>query len=194
MIFRRTHPNQRYAKRLATPREQLQLAQEKWIPAIPETCRITNIVYKAEVETNNSTETKEYVGMTSNEFKTSYILQRNRASQVYVASKEKPQRFLDIMVYHETCHAYQNDTKRRNLFLEEKLNILKANKLSLLNRRSELFSKCHHDKKQVLFPERSTRWNEMTWHLLLTLPHHKRTVEVKPSQLPEDREKAWNSE
>jgi hypothetical protein len=40
--------------------------------------------------------------------------------------------------------AYKPGSKRCNLFLEEKLLIMKANKTEYLDKRSDLFSKCRH--------------------------------------------------
>ena len=45
---------------------------------------------------------------------------------------------------------YQNTTKRCNLCLAEKLEIIMANKERSLNRRSELISKCRHENQFYL--------------------------------------------
>ena len=46
--------------------------------------------------------------------------------------------------------AYNNKTKRCNLCLTEKLHIIRADTSTLLNKRSELISKCRHENKFLL--------------------------------------------
>ena len=46
--------------------------------------------------------------------------------------------------------AYKAGSKRCNLCLEEKLFLMKAKKKNVLNKRSELFSKCRHVTKHQL--------------------------------------------
>jgi hypothetical protein len=49
-----------------------------------------------------------------------------------------------------SANPYSNISKRCNLCLTEKLHIIKADKASLLNKRSELISKCRHENKFYL--------------------------------------------
>ena len=49
-----------------------------------------------------------------------------------------------------TAPAYSNKSKRRHLCLTEKLYLIRAEKPSLLNKRSELISKCCQEQEQVL--------------------------------------------
>ena len=53
--------------------------------------------------------------------------------------------------------AYQRGAKQCNLCLEEKLCILKAKNENLLNKRSELVSKCRHENKFYLWNTLRTR-------------------------------------
>ena len=49
-----------------------------------------------------------------------------------------------------SASAYNNISKQCNLCLTEKLHIIKADKTSNINKRTELISKCHHQNKYFL--------------------------------------------
>ena len=111
---------------------------------------VSNIIYKSEIMTTDNADTKQHIGMTSGEFKTRY---RNHTKSFrdkkYANETELSKHVWELK---KTCRNYEikwsilkrapvhkEGTKRRILCLEEKLNILKANKANLLNKRSESF-------------------------------------------------------
>ena len=61
--------------------------------------------------------------------------------------KEKKRVFTIKWEILKRAATYTIETRRCNLCLEEKLSILKADKRTLLNKRSELVSKCRHQNK-----------------------------------------------
>ena len=65
---------------------------------------------------------------------------------MHLGVKRKPN-FHHEMVNNKTYH---NRSKRCNCCLEEKLLIMKANKATLVNKRTELFSECCHQNKSHL--------------------------------------------
>ena len=98
---------------------------------------------------------KQYIGMTSCEFKTRY---RNY-TKIFRDKKYANEIELSKHVWElkKTCRNYEikwsilksfpaqkEGTKRCILCLEEKLQIPKTNKANLLNKRSEIISKCRH--------------------------------------------------
>ena len=59
--------------------------------------------------------------------------------------KEKKESYSIKWSVHKKATAYQNITKRCNLCLAEKIAIIKADKKTSLNKRTELVSKCRHE-------------------------------------------------
>ena len=59
--------------------------------------------------------------------------------------KEKKESYSIKWSVHKKAAAYQNTTKRCNLCLAEKIAIIKADKKTSLNKRTELVSKCRHE-------------------------------------------------
>ena len=120
-------------------------------------CMSKDIVYKATVTTNNTQDTKHYIGMTSNTFKERY---RNHIkSFTHVHKKYSNETELSKHVWHlkqnktdftikwsiiKKSISYTGGSKRCNLCLEEKLTILKEKDNCLLNKRSEIVSACQH--------------------------------------------------
>ena len=119
-------------------------------------CLTKGVVYKAEIKTKEDRETKEYIGMTANDFKVRY---RNHIKSF----KHKRYEFdteLSKYVWKlknagkdygikwsilKRAPTYSAGGKHCSLCTEEKLCLLKANKA--LNRRSEIFAKCRHAEK-----------------------------------------------
>ena len=99
-----------------------------------------------------------YVGMTANEFKKrfhnhhksfreqKYANKTELANYVWNLKKSKKSFTMKWSILKKTS-SFQNGSKRCPLCLEEKLWIIKLNKESLLNKRSELISKCRHKRK-----------------------------------------------
>ena len=95
---------------------------------------------KAEVSSVDDGSIKEYIGMTSNEFKERY---RNHQKS-FIKGKRKQQRFRMKWTVLKHVSVYRSGSRRCNLCIEEKLQIMLRNKKSLLDRRSEIFVKCRH--------------------------------------------------
>ena len=112
-----------------------------------------DIVYKATISTSNTNDTKHYIGMTSSTFisyqifYTQKIFKRNGTFETHVAPKAKQNRFHHKMVNNKKSISYTGGSKRCNLCLEEKLNILKEKDSCLLNKRSEIISACQHKNR-----------------------------------------------
>ena len=119
-------------------------------------CLTENIIYKATV-TTTSGNAKTCIGMTEHEFKTRYNSHKlsfkdQKHSHDTVLSKHL--RLKDGNINYEInwhitkrASAYKGKPSRCNLCLAEKLCILTAQNASLLNKRSELVTKCCHENK-----------------------------------------------
>ena len=99
-----------------------------------------------------------YIGMTTNPFKERYrnhtksFKDKKYANETELSKyiwelKEKKRVFTIMWEILKRAAAYTIRARRCNLCLEEKLSILKADKRTLLNERSELVSKCQHQNK-----------------------------------------------
>ena len=122
-------------------------------------CLATNIIYNAEVTSNNQKMT--YIGLTEPPFKLRY----NNHLQSFRHERYKNSTELSKFIWNlkqqntpytvkwsiaNQAHPYTNQSKRCDLCLTEKLLIMNANKQSLLNKRPELISKCRHQNKFYL--------------------------------------------
>ena len=120
-------------------------------------CLTSNVIYEATVTTTSGT-TRTYIGMTENDFKTRFnnhklsFRNRNHAHDTVLS------KYIWELRDNDTGHdikwriikranAYKGNPSRCNLCLSEKLCILTARGTSLLNRRSELVTKCRHENK-----------------------------------------------
>ena len=83
-------------------------------------------MYEANVTSDSENMKKKYIGLTEGTFK---------------------KRFYGRQLFFKDRKYLINGTKRYNLCFSEKLCILKANKSNVLNKRSELISKCRHRNK-----------------------------------------------
>ena len=119
-------------------------------------CLEKSIIYKAEV---TSTDGKKcYIGCTENEFKTRYYdyktsfkydKYKNKTSlsnYIWNLNDRKIEYRLKWSIVGK-ANAYSNATKKCNLCLNEKYFIMKADKKTLINKRSEMISKCRHKNK-----------------------------------------------
>ena len=127
------------------------------------TCQSSSIVYNAQVSTatDNNATSKNYIGLTEGTFKQRFnqhkVTFRHRK---YINSTE-----LSKYIWHlkDNCinfdikwsiiaraKPYSNKTKRCDLCLTEKLMIINSHSNNLLNKRSELISKCRHENKFYL--------------------------------------------
>ena len=123
-------------------------------------CLAKSIVYEASVSSEGNRIMK-YIGSTATTFKERYnnhkvsFNNEDKSSQTELSKfvwrlKRQNARFKIDWKIRKRAQAYNNRTKRCNLCLTEKLLIATADKASLLNRRSELASKCRHENKFFL--------------------------------------------
>ena len=125
-------------------------------------CRTENVIYESAVTINNDkTNEKIYRGATENEFKVRYpvhVLSFN--NEKYKSSTELSKYIWKLKDENKEysikwrilkkAQAYRNGSKRCNLCLTEKLAIIDGEPNKLLNKRSELVSKCRHENKFYL--------------------------------------------
>ena len=120
-------------------------------------CLTDNLVYKATVKADNRPE-KIYIGMTENTFKTRFnghkvsLKHKSHRNDTTLSKyiwklKDNGTNFNIHWSIVKRAKAYKGSTRRCNLCLTEKLCILSAPKDTLLNKRSELVSKCRHENK-----------------------------------------------
>ena len=136
-------------------------------------CQIHSIVYKATVVAGE--DQRDYIGLTAQTFKQRfYSHQQSFWDKKYQSStalskhiwslKEKNTNFEIKWEVRKKAMEYQNTTGRCNLCVAEKLAIIRADKKTSLNKRSELVSKCRHENRYYLcnFPP------PISWGLYLT--------------------------
>ena len=123
-------------------------------------CKAANIVYEATVRAGSGS-TKKYIGLTADTFKSRYA---NHTSSMrherYANSSELAKHIWTLKNGNEDyavtwqikdrAKAYNNISKKCELCTTEKLHIMTADKSEILNRRTELTSKCRHERKFLL--------------------------------------------
>lgn len=122
-------------------------------------CLTQCIVYKAEVKTNTSTSV--YFGASEGEFKTRY---RNHVKS-FKHKKYQNETELSKFIWHlkdtstpfdltwtiaTRAFPYRCGTRRCDLCLSEKVCIIRAEPKGLLNKRTELLSRCRHRNKFII--------------------------------------------
>ena len=117
------------------------------------TCLITIVIYEVTVTTTTGN-TNTYIGMTERELKTRYNNHRDRThSHATVLSKhiwDLKDSDTDYQLNWriiKRANGYRGNPSRCNLCLSEKLCILSARDVSLLNKKSELVTKFRHENK-----------------------------------------------
>lgn len=126
-------------------------------------CLDKNVVYCGKVTVNNEEIGPNYIGITENTWKDRNYKHRNsyndpnkkndtRLSKYIWDLKDKGVKMEDIkfewsIIDHAT--PYINGTRKCNLCLTEKFHIITSS-LDLINKRSELISKCRHENKFYL--------------------------------------------
>ena len=118
-------------------------------------CLTRSVVYKAEVTSTDNNTTQTYIGVTANDFKTRYrnhlkSLRNEKykhetelSKHVWNLKKENRQFSIRWTIVKQTP-AGRNGKRNCALCLEEKLMIMKGRSKNILNRRSEIFTKCRH--------------------------------------------------
>ena len=120
-------------------------------------CLTSNVIYEATV-TTTTRDTKTYIGMTEHEFKTRYnnhklsFRDRKHSHSTVLSNhiwdlKDSNTDYQINWRIIKRANAYRGNPSRCNLCLSEKLCILSARDISLLNKKSELVTKCRHENK-----------------------------------------------
>ena len=118
-------------------------------------CMTESVVYRAEVATQGVT--KVYTGATQPFFKKRLAVHKhsfvNREREVdtclskYIWQLKDENKNFDIKwTLHRKAYPYQCGTRKCDLCLTEKLEILKSDPKCTLNKRSEIMNKCLHRK------------------------------------------------
>ena len=145
--------------RVETPKVECNCRDKSKCP-LQGSCRSKAIVYTAKVATEDGIN-RSYIGLTDNAFKTRYANHlQSFSNKSYENSTELSKFIWRIKHINKAFNiswsilsrasAYSNASKRCNLCLTEKLRIINADKSTLLNKRSELVSKCRHENKYRL--------------------------------------------
>ena len=121
-------------------------------------CRVSNVVYKATVTPNNASAPKEYIGVSSTEFKMRYanhkqsfenITKRDATSlsqHIWNLKEQKVTYTINWRILSK-CEPYRCGAKHCNLCLSEKFEILRSDPSKTLNKRTEIVGKCRHRAK-----------------------------------------------
>jgi hypothetical protein len=125
-------------------------------------CLTKNVVYKCVVSSKNVPD-KQYIGLTEGEWKKRFANHKqsfkNRkyskdtmlSKYIWELKDEKIDDYILNWSILKTAPAYNNISKRCILCLQEKFEIIKhPNQNCLLNKKSELISKCRHENKFLL--------------------------------------------
>ena len=126
--------------------------QKKDLCLLDGECQTNNIIYKAEVEITNRNETKVYIVLTEHPFKQKYSNHMQsikhekygNSTELSKQLKREGEEFKNTWSINQKAQGYTKKTKRCNLWLTEKLSIINADKNAILNKRSELVSKCQN--------------------------------------------------
>ena len=134
-------------------------------------CMTPNVIYKSEVSQPESQDNKFYIGMTVHLFKSRYnnhmkSFRDQKYSNETVLStyiwklKNEGKNFSVKWSIVKRAQGHKSGANRCNLCLEEKLCIMKAERKDLLNKRTEIFSKCRHRNKFLInkFKTRTPWW------------------------------------
>ena len=124
-------------------------------------CLTTSLVYEATVTTLDDQEEKKYRGSTGGAFKDRFPTHTasfrhekyktsTRLSKYIWELKEGNRPYNMKWSKIASAQPYQNGSKRCNLCLTEKLLIINGDENKLLNKRSDLISKCRHENKYYL--------------------------------------------
>ena len=124
-------------------------------------CLTPTIVYNAKVTTTEYPIGKNYIGLTEGPFKQRYTQHALSFRNRHYANSTELSKFIWHLKDNNTdfqikCSilasdaAYSNKSERCHLCLAEKFFIIKAEKSTLLKKRSELVSKCRHENKFYL--------------------------------------------
>ena len=144
------------------PRKTTVTARKKQPPAEKQLPHPSSVIYNANVTTESDKTGKNYIGLTDGTFKQRYtqhklsFRNRNYSNSTELLKhiwtlKDNNTNFTINWSILAFAPAYSNKSKRCHLCLTEKqLYLIRAKKPSLLNKRTELISKCRHKNKFYL--------------------------------------------
>ena len=118
-------------------------------------CLTESLVYQAEITATDVGETKIYIGMTSGTFKKRYANHKKSINNPRYSSETELSKYVCELKNKKRDFNIKWSVLKRvapraagrkfcNLCLEEKLCIIESDRTRILNRRSEIFSKCCH--------------------------------------------------
>ena len=121
-------------------------------------CRSNAIIYKATVTTEDESETKEYIGSTETEFKLRHSNHKYSFNNILRQTATKLSQYIWKLKNEEKepkikweiqrkSRPYKCGTRKCDLCITEKYEILKSDPLKTLNRRNEIANKCKHRSK-----------------------------------------------
>ena len=121
-------------------------------------CRSSAIVYKAKVETEDTSKRREYIGMAETDFKTrfyghessfrnSHHRSKTTLAQYVWQLKDEGEPFEVKWSLISKSRPYKCGTRKCDLCLSEKYEILMNKSKQTLNKRSEIASSCRHRAK-----------------------------------------------
>ena len=124
-------------------------------------CLTSSFVYNTNITTESDITGNNYIGLTERTFRQCYtqhklsFRNRNYSNSMELSKhiwtlKDNNTNFTINWSILATAPAYSNKSKRCHLCLTEKLYLVRAKRLSLLNKRTELISKCCHKNKFYL--------------------------------------------
>ena len=124
-------------------------------------CLDKNVIYRCNLKTDISDDGVNYIGLTENTFKDRLYKHRNSFKYESKANSTELSKHVwqlknngntnPILNWSIVDHssAYRNGSKMCNLCLTEKYHVINS-PLNLINKRSELISKCRHENKFYL--------------------------------------------
>ena len=124
-------------------------------------CLQSSVLYEARVTTTDRKQTRTYIGVTGDNFKTRYRNHckslNNRkyknetelSKHVWNLKDNKREYTIAWDIIRQIATRGTGPRKCRRLCLEGKLLILKGRRKNILNKRSELFNKCRHVNKHL---------------------------------------------
>ena len=124
-------------------------------------CLIQSVIYKASDKTEGIPDEKNYIGLREGTFKKRFYnhrltfrnrnyYQSTKLSKHIWELKDKKKNLNTGWSIIITTAPYNNSSKKCNLCLTEKFCIVKADKATLVNKRSELMSRCRHENKYYI--------------------------------------------
>ena len=124
-------------------------------PMMPDKCNQTNVIYQADVHTENKV--MSYYGLTENELKKRCSTHKSSfrnihstlSSYIWKLKDKKTPHFVNWSI-KARGHAFSSGGRACDLCLTEKLVILTAHQNSMLNKRDELLETCRHRRKHLL--------------------------------------------